>query len=55
MKHICGSCGFIYDSITGFSRKNIGPGTSFSEMPSDWTCPACGAHKSLFEIYSKEF
>ena len=37
-KWVCLLCGYVYDGDT-----------PFEELPDDWTCPLCGAAKSLFE------
>lgn len=39
-KYICAVCGYVYDEAV--------EGTPFSELPDDWTCPACGEPKSVF-------
>jgi len=41
MKYICQLCGYVYDD-----EKEAVP---FAELPDDWTCPLCGAPKSLFK------
>ncbi len=46
----CTTCGYIYDPAEGDPENGIEPGTPFSELPSDWTCPLCGADKSEFEM-----
>ncbi|MBI5443387.1 MAG: rubredoxin [Deltaproteobacteria bacterium] len=48
-KYQCTVCGYIYDPAKGDSEGGIGPGTSFEDLPDDWTCPDCGAEKSAFE------
>jgi rubredoxin len=47
-KYVCGVCGYIYDPVKGDSDANIPPGTSFEDLPADWTCPICGASKEDF-------
>jgi pyruvate oxidase len=42
----CAVCGYIYDE----AREGI----PFEELPSDWTCPQCGAPKSAFSIIEGE-
>jgi protease I len=44
----CTICGYIYDPAVGDPENGIEPGTPFSELPSSWTCPLCGAEKSEF-------
>ncbi|MFH0925755.1 MAG: flavin reductase [bacterium] len=48
-KYKCTVCGYIYDPQNGDPENKIEPGTSFDQLPDDWTCPICGAEKSLFE------
>ncbi|MFM1525206.1 MULTISPECIES: rubredoxin [Helcococcus] len=45
----CTACGYIYDPEVGDPDNGIEPGTSFDELPEDWTCPVCGVDKDLFE------
>jgi rubredoxin len=39
----------IYDPADGDPYTGVPPGTSFDDLPSDWTCRDCGAPKSDFE------
>lgn len=48
-KYKCTVCGYIYDPEKGDPDSGIKPGTPFEKLPDDWTCPVCGAEKSLFE------
>ncbi len=41
-RYVCTRCGHVYDEAQ--------EGTPWSDLPADWTCPVCGAAKSLFEI-----
>jgi rubredoxin len=45
---VCQQCGYIYDPAKGDRKGKIHPGTSFEDLPDDWTCPLCGARKSRF-------
>jgi rubredoxin len=45
----CTVCGYVYDPTKGDDASGIAPGTSFDELPADWTCPVCGAPKEMFE------
>jgi pyruvate oxidase len=45
----CKVCGYIYDEEKGEESVGVSPGTSFPDIPSDWTCPVCGAPKNAFE------
>ncbi len=49
MKWECKSCGYIYDSDKGDPEVGIQPGTSFENLPADWTCPECVASKNAFK------
>ncbi len=44
----CSVCGYLYDPSVGDPVAHIPPGTSFEDLPSDWTCPLCGATKEDF-------
>ncbi|HON83664.1 MAG TPA: rubredoxin [Caldisericia bacterium] len=48
-KFECSVCGYIYDPNNGDPESGISPGTPFEDLPEDWTCPVCGADKSMFE------
>jgi len=37
----CTVCGYVYDPEKGDPFK-ASPGTSFDDLPDDWTCPICG-------------
>jgi rubredoxin len=49
MKYVCKACGYIYDPDLGDPDNGYPAGTLFQELPDDWTCPACGASKDMFE------
>ena len=48
-KWVCMICGYIYDPAVGDDEGGIPAGTSFEDLPDDWTCPICGAGKDDFE------
>lgn len=50
MKYICNVCGHVYDPQIGDPEHGIKAGTSFEELPEDWTCPLCGTEKENFEL-----
>ncbi|KAB2831812.1 MAG: rubredoxin, partial [Candidatus Dadabacteria bacterium] len=33
----------------GDPEGGVAPGTPFERVPDNWTCPACGASKDMFE------
>jgi rubredoxin len=45
----CSVCGYIYDPEKGDPGNDVDPGTSFEDLPDDWTCPICGAMKDQFK------
>jgi len=47
---MCLICGFIYDERAGLPAEGIAPGTRWEDIPMDWVCPECGAHKTDFEM-----
>ena len=51
-KYECTVCGYIYDPEVGDPDNDIPAGTTFEELPEDWTCPDCGVEKDWFEPYS---
>lgn len=48
-KYVCSVCGYVYDPADGDPDNGIKAGTSFADLPDDWTCPVCGAEKGQFE------
>lgn len=49
-KYLCTVCGYIYDPSIGDPEHGQPPGTTFNDLPDDWTCPECGVPKSDFEL-----
>ncbi|GAB4353587.1 MAG: rubredoxin [Gammaproteobacteria bacterium] len=47
-RYICDDCGYIYDEALGSPEEGIPPNTPFGKLPEEWTCPICGAVKSVF-------
>ena len=45
----CSACGYVYDPEIGDLDSGIAPGTSFEQLPEDWSCPVCGVTKEMFE------
>ena len=48
----CIVCGFVYDEAIGRVEDGIAPGTLWTDVPEDWTCPDCGVAKADFEVVS---
>jgi rubredoxin len=44
----CELCGFVYDEKSGMPGEDIAPGTTWEQVPADWTCPDCSAPKADF-------
>jgi len=38
----------VYDEALGDPDSGIAPGTTFEDLPEDWTCPDCGVNKADF-------
>ena len=47
---MCLICGWIYDEATGDPDHGIAPGTPWSAVPVNWTCPECSGRKEDFEM-----
>lgn len=50
-KYICSLCGYVYDEALGDPDSGLAPGTTFDQIPEDWSCPDCGVTKDMFEPY----
>lgn len=50
---ICSVCSYVYDETKGIPESEIAPGTKWEELPDDWKCPWCGAHKEAFREKSE--
>lgn len=48
-KYKCSVCGYVYDPVYGDPDNGIASGTSFENLPDDWSCPVCGATKDMFD------
>ncbi|WGK69296.1 rubredoxin [Candidatus Haliotispira prima] len=42
-KYVCEVCGYVYDPAEGDPDNGVAAGTAFSDLPTDWACPMCGA------------
>jgi len=49
-KYVCTICGYTYNPEEGDPDAGVKPGTPFTDIPEDWSCPICGADKSKFEV-----
>ncbi|ABN77257.1 [NiFe]-hydrogenase assembly chaperone HybE [Cereibacter sphaeroides] len=48
----CKICWTPYDPAMGDDFRQILPGTPFTALPEDWSCPHCGAPKNQFMVLS---
>ncbi|MCU4654190.1 [NiFe]-hydrogenase assembly chaperone HybE [Roseibacterium sp. SDUM158016] len=48
----CKICWTVYDPAKGCDFRQIDPGTPFTALPEDWTCPTCGAERTQFLVQS---
>jgi rubredoxin len=53
-KYVCTLCDWVYDPEIGDPDNGVEPGTSFEDLPGDWTCPDCGAGIDMFEPLDDE-
>ena len=44
---ICPNCEYLYDEDRGDPREGWPPGTLFTDIDPDWTCPDCGVREQL--------
>jgi rubredoxin len=47
-KFRCNVCGHVYDEAEGDPVRGFPPGTLFTDLPEDWTCPVCGVGKEEY-------
>lgn len=47
-RYVCLGCGYEYIPEKGDENGDIRPGTSYKNLPEEWTCPDCGEIKANF-------
>nr|WP_234981595.1 rubredoxin [Fontimonas thermophila] len=47
MAHQCPNCGYVYDPAVGCPREGYPPGTPWSSLPDDWSCPDCAVRDKI--------
>mmetsp|Transcript_9071 Transcript_9071/g.23818 ORF Transcript_9071/g.23818 Transcript_9071/m.23818 type:complete len:175 (+) Transcript_9071:843-1367(+) len=52
-KFECQACGYVYEPEKGDRFAGIEPGTTFTDLSSDFNCPACRSPKSQFKSIKK--
>lgn len=40
-RYQCDDCGYIYDEDKGSTYEGFPPGTKWSQIPDNWSCPDC--------------
>ncbi|MFC1595293.1 rubredoxin [Gemmatimonadota bacterium] len=50
--HECLACSYCYDPREGAAQQGISAGTSFDDLPDDFTCPSCGGPRGGFNLVS---
>ena len=40
-KYQCPDCGYVYDEVAGDPHEGFPPGTTWKNIPEDWSCPDC--------------
>ncbi len=48
-KYRCMICGYLYDPDNGDASGGIASGTTFEDLPDNWSCPVCGADAAEFK------
>ncbi len=48
---MCRECGYLYDPAEGDPEGGIKPGTPFTEVSGQWSCPVCFAPKADFDPF----
>lgn len=46
----CKICWHVYDPAVGDTYWQIPPGTPFSKLPENWSCPNCDGRKNDFMV-----
>jgi len=46
----CKICWTPYDPAEGDDTRQVSPGTAFTDLPDDWTCPGCSAPRAQFLV-----
>lgn len=46
----CKICWTPYDPAEGDDTRQVLPGTAFTDLPEDWSCPGCSAPKAQFLV-----
>lgn len=44
-RHQCPNCRYVYDDARGCPEEGFAPGTRWTALPADWTCPQCAVRE----------
>ena len=47
-RYKCLVCGYVFDPEIGDIKGNVPKNTNFDQLPEEWRCPICRAHKDKF-------
>lgn len=53
MKYKCAICGQVIELPEGATEVGVLPGTTWETLPGNFSCPVCGAPKSVFRPYEE--
>jgi rubredoxin len=40
-RYQCPGCGYVYDEAQGDEHEGFSPGTPWTRIPENWSCPDC--------------
>jgi rubredoxin len=49
----CKICWYVYDPQEGDETRQVEVGTSFANLPQDWSCPNCSGNRSDFMVLER--
>lgn len=47
MKYRCPNCDHVYDEAEGEPHEGFPAGTSWAQIPDDWSCPGCAVRDKV--------
>lgn len=47
MRYRCPNCDHVYDEAQGEPHDGFAPGTTWSLIPDDWSCPGCSVRDKV--------
>jgi alkane 1-monooxygenase len=46
-RYQCTDCGYIYDEDKGNPHEGFAAGTTWQQIPDDWSCPDCAVRDKI--------